>query len=219
MSSLIGSLEKVTKIMMQWNSMPHTHTLLSVSHPWTDHNVLPLTCLMKHIFSLQLCICYQNQLSYHGNSGMIIHIKYVSTIRHGLQIANEKRICADCMHITYTSTSCWISGGQSGTEAGFPLSTSVSPAKHSINCSILICHPVWYNWPNSGWSIKRTQSPPPKKKTVYKCLAIYLKMSILSQDVHPDHWALISDKINALYMVHTVCLQQSTTGWCYSSGG
>jgi hypothetical protein len=52
---------------------------------------------------------------------------------------------------------CRVCGEQSGTEAGFAPSTSVSPANYSTNFSIIIITQGWHNRPISGRSAEWTQ--------------------------------------------------------------
>jgi hypothetical protein len=90
--------------------------------------------------------CGMNQ---HGNSGPCRS----SAVRRWLLTAAAR---------VRVRAACGICGGQSGTGAVFlRASTSVSPANHSTDFSIIIITRGWHNRPLSARSVEWTLIPPP----------------------------------------------------------
>jgi hypothetical protein len=106
---------------------------------------------------------------------------------------------------------CAVCGGQSGTGAGFSPRTSVSPANHSTNFSIIIITRGGHNRPISGRSAEWTQldSTPPLYQ-LKKPLVISQKPRICGCILYSDLGAKIGQECPAKYVLrkqimHTHC--------------
>jgi hypothetical protein len=129
---------------------------------------------VRNIFALFYVLqtnCINNLNIFRRSNYICIHwVQLVSLQSHtsaysATSPAVSRRLPTAATCVRSQVRSCGTCGGQSGAGTGFLRVLRLLPVTSHSNCSILICHPGWYNRRISGRRRKWTQyHPTPRRK-------------------------------------------------------